>query len=92
MKKLLLIVIGCVLFSTMAYCQTWVPGHSRSDGAYVPGYYRTNPNDTVRDNYSYVDNYNPYTGQQGTNYYRDDPSSGYYGTRPKRDTTYDFGW
>lgn len=84
MKVIALITLLFVLFSVPVYCQTYVPGYYRSDGTYVPGYYRTNPDYTVRNNYSYIGNRNPFTGRTGTNYYRDNPSSGYYGTSPGR--------
>jgi hypothetical protein len=48
---------------------TYVSGYTRSNGTYVSGYYRTAPNSTVYDNYSYRGNYNPYTGQYGTRSY-----------------------
>ena len=58
-----------------------VNGYVRSDGTYVQGYERSNPNSTVRDNYDYKGNTNPYTGATGDNYYRNSPSSEYYGTQ-----------
>ena len=71
------------VFSSIAYAG-WVRGYTRKDGTYVQGHYRSNPNPTVKDNYSYKDNINPYTGKQGTDYYRDNPTSDYYGTTPKK--------
>lgn len=56
----------------------WVDGYPRSDGTYVQGYYCSDPNSTVTDNYSYKGNTNPHTGQEGNNYYRHSPSSQYY--------------
>ncbi len=44
----------------------YVQGYVRRDGIYVAPHYRTRPNDTVYDNYSYWGNYNPYTGRYGT--------------------------
>lgn len=46
----------------------WVDGYFKSDGTYVEGHYRTNPNYTVKDNYSTFPNVNPYTGVQGQKY------------------------
>jgi hypothetical protein len=48
----------------------WVRGYFRSDGTYVHSYYRSNPNNTPVDNYSFKGNINPYTGKVGHNYYR----------------------
>mgnify|MGYP003392800953 CR=1 FL=1 len=78
MRKKLLLVLA-VLFTAVSMCYAgWVSGYTRSDGTYVNSYYRSDPNGTVTDNYSYKGNYNPYTGQEGTNYYRHSPSSEYY--------------
>jgi hypothetical protein len=44
----------------------YTPGYTRKDGTRVSGYRATNPNDTVRDNYSYRGNAIPYTGRIGT--------------------------
>ena len=41
-------------------------------------YYRSSPNNTVRDNFSYKGNVNPYTGAVGTNTYIHDKTSLYY--------------
>lgn len=62
----------------------WVDGYFTRDGRYVPGYYRSDANNTVRDNYTYKGNVNPYTGRPGTNYYRNNPTSQYYQTPPPR--------
>ena len=71
------VTIILFLFSTLCFAGR-VRGYFRSDGTYVQSYYRTDPNETVTDNYSYKGNYNPYTGKIGTNYYRHSPSSEYY--------------
>ncbi len=75
------------LFVASAFADTWVNGHTRSDGTYVQGHMRSSPNNTVRDNYSYSGNRNPYTGATGTNRYYNNPSSGYYGQRPQRSSS-----
>jgi len=43
----------------------YVKSYTRSDGTYVPGYYRTAPNSTNTDNFSTKGNINPYTGKPG---------------------------
>lgn len=46
----------------------YVQPYTRSDGGYVDGYYRSNPNGTTSDNYGARGNVNPYTGRTGTRY------------------------
>ena len=61
----ILLVLGLVGSASAEY----VRGHYRTNGTYVQGYNRSNRNNTVRDNYSYKGNTNPYTGKTGTNSY-----------------------
>lgn len=77
MKKLV-ILFSLFILSTICFCQVnqnnhYVNGYTKSNGTYVQGYYRTNPNSTNVDNYSTYPNVNPYTGKTGTvtpdNYY-----------------------
>ena len=80
MKKVFFAFLAILLvfsFISSAFA-AWVSGYTRSDGTYVSCYYRSSPNSTVRDNYSYKGNLNPYTGKSGTSYYRTSPTSGYY--------------
>ena len=79
MKKLLLaaFLVGSFLFSYSAEAG-YVNGYYRSNGTYVQPYSRSESNYTVRDNYSYKGNTNPYTGETGHNYYRHSPTSDYY--------------
>ena len=79
MKKLILLVLALVLVTSLAYAER-VSGYTRKNGTYVSGYNRSDRNSTVTDNYSFKGNTNPSTGQVGTNYYRNSPSSPYYGT------------
>ena len=78
-KKIFLALLFVLLTVSLAWAG-YVKGYTRKDGTYVSGYNRSDSNYTVRDNYSYKGNYNPYTGRQGTNYYRNNPTSQYYGT------------
>lgn len=57
---------------SIASAQDYVNGYTRQDGTQVGGYYRTAPNGNPYDNYSTRGNYNPYTGQPGTQ----NPNSG----------------
>jgi hypothetical protein len=63
MMKVLLLA---ALIASPAMAGEYVRGHTRSDGTYVQGHYRTSPNSTKLDNYSTQGNYNPYTGRSGT--------------------------
>lgn len=81
MRKFLILGIATLVllaFVTSVFAATWVNGYLRKDGTYVSGYWRSDPNDTVRDNFSYKGNLNPYTGKKGTKPYRDNPTSEYY--------------
>jgi len=70
----------------------YVQGYHRSDGTYVKGHYRTNPNHTNRDNYTTRPNVNPYTGKKG--YIKPDnnyiPSYNYSIPTYNYSTTYDY--
>lgn len=70
MIKLILVVS---FFSSFAFAE-YVNGYTRKNGTYVPGYNRSDRNDTKNDNYSTKGNYNPYTGAKGT---KDGDDDGY---------------
>jgi hypothetical protein len=80
MKKLFVILFAFVVFggTSSAPADQYVHGYTRSNGTYVQPYYRSSPNNTVRDNFSYKGNVNPYTGAVGTNRYIHDRTSPYY--------------
>ncbi len=86
MKKFVLFLLASVLtlsFVSASFAGR-VSGYFRSNGTYVQPYYRSDSNSTVRDNYSYYGNVNPYTGNLGTNHYYHSSSSEYYrGYSPK---------
>ena len=67
LKKIIIIFSIIVLTSLTVIADTYVKGYTRSDGTVVKGHYRSSPNGTVTDNYSYYGNTNPYTGKTGTN-------------------------
>jgi hypothetical protein len=71
-----------LFFALPAHADQYVHGYTRSDGTYVNGYYRSSPNGTVTDNYSYRGNENPYTGSAGTNSYQHDTTSPYFNGTP----------
>lgn len=58
-------IIALAFFASAVFADVWVDGYVRKDGTYVPGHWRTEPNDTKNDNYSTEGNYNPYTGERG---------------------------
>lgn len=70
--RILLLVIFIIAVSTSSSISQvnpynhYVKPHIRSNGSYVQGYRKTNPNNTIRDNYSTYPNVNPYTGAVGT--------------------------
>lgn len=80
MKNLLsiLILLGFISVSPLIADDVWVDSYTRSDGTVVDGHYRSSPNSTVTDNFSYYGNINPYTGKIGTNKYKNFPTSQYY--------------
>ncbi len=63
-----LLTFALVLISTIAFARDqYVHGYSRKDGIYVAPYTRSAPDNSYNNNYSTKGNYNPYTGQSGTN-------------------------
>lgn len=64
--NIFLVVIGILSVTSFAEAATRVSGYMRSNGTYVQSYYRSSPNSTRYDNYSYRSNVNPYTGKSGS--------------------------
>lgn len=66
---------SCLLAFTFLFSQSslgqvnknyeWISGYTKTDGTYVNGYYRTEANNTINDNYSTYPNVNPFTGKKG---------------------------
>jgi len=67
MKKmaLLILFIAGLFCISKVYADHWVNGYTRSDGTYVRGHYRRDPDGNFFNNYSSKGNYNPYTGEKG---------------------------
>lgn len=61
----LLVSIFIALASFSALADNYVQGYVKSDGTYVPGYFRSSQDTTNTNNYSTQPNVNPYTGTQG---------------------------
>ncbi len=77
MKKLMLFLLLFCAFQSSVFAG-YVRGSQRRDGTNVPEHNRSNPNQTVIDNFSHKGNYNPDTGKIGSNRDRSSPSSEYY--------------
>jgi len=94
MKKLLRVLAVLVLifgFTEIGFARdVKVRGYYRKDGTYVQPHYRSAPNSNVRDNWSYKGNINLYTGKEGTNYYRNNPTSEYYNKPSYKAPSYDW--
>jgi hypothetical protein len=78
MRIALIVLVIIALFVIVANAEVRVKGYTRSDGTYVPGHYRSSPDNTPTNNYGFKGNTNPYTGQTGTNPYKGNPKSPYY--------------
>lgn len=65
------------LMSTSALADTHVRGYYRKDGTYVQPHYRSDANNTTRDNWTTRGNVNPHTGAIGTRDTEDKPSRTY---------------
>lgn len=91
MKKLLqaTTLAFLILTSSAAVARdTYVQGYTRSNGTYVQPHYRSAPNSTVQDNYSFQGNSNPYTGSTGSNTYQHDVTSPYFNGAPNSQGNY----
>lgn len=64
MKKIIAFLILAAAAPVMA--DEYVSGYTKSDGTYVEGYYRSNPDGVKWNNYSSEGNRNPYNGKEGT--------------------------
>ena len=93
MKRIIsLALVILFLFSSIAFAKdVYVNSYTRKDGTYVQGYHRSSPDSTVTNNYDFKGNNNPYTGQTGDNYYRDKPSSPYYGSSSNSNSLFGSG-
>jgi len=67
-KSILIASLLVITFVVPAFAG-YVRSHYRRNGTYVQSYWRSDPNSTVTDNYSYKGNVNPYTGKIGSKYY-----------------------
>jgi hypothetical protein len=65
MKKIFLFIIFLLAIYT-SYSQVYVEGYYRKNGTYVQPHYRSSPDNSPYNNYSYPGNINPYTGKEAT--------------------------
>lgn len=65
LKVLLVVALVTMSFCSVAFANVHVHGYQRSDGTYVQGHDRTDPNGTTSDNWSHEGNTNPNTGARG---------------------------
>jgi hypothetical protein len=71
-----------------------VNGYYRSNGTYVQPSYRSNPDSTVTNNYSFKGNSDPYSGSTGSDRYTHDLTSPYFNGTPNSNGRYGHsnGW
>lgn len=84
LRKAVTVGIFSLTVTSPALADTFVNGHSRSDGTYVQPHYRSTPDGNFSNNWSTRGNVNPYTGQWGTRQYPSQSFPNYQGyTSPK---------
>lgn len=66
MKHLFLTILLASTIWLPVKADDYVDGYLSDDGTYVNGYYRTEADSSLYNNYSTRGNVNPYTGQAGT--------------------------
>lgn len=75
------------LCSEYIMAQVHVQGYHRKDGTYVKSHYRSSPDSSPYNNYSYPGNTNPYTGKVATGN-TDTYLKNYYGNSSNSSSTY----
>lgn len=66
LKACIAVLALSIAAPVLAQSSNYVSPHVRSDGTYVQGHFRTNPDSSPYNNYSTRGNINPYTGRVGT--------------------------
>lgn len=90
MKKITTVIMSLAIVFGITVCakaDVYVHGYYRSNGSYVEPHYRSNPDNSIYNNWSTSPNINPYTGNRGTrstqNY-----SSSYFSSTPRHSGNY----
>jgi len=65
LTTLAILTISVFSFTANTFADVWVSGHYRSSGTYVQPHYRSSPDSSIYNNWSYRGNTNPYTGKKG---------------------------
>ena len=65
LTTLAILTISAFSFTASTSADVWVRGHYRSSGTYVQPHYRSSPDSSIYNNWSYRGNTNPYTGKKG---------------------------
>ena len=66
MRILTAVLLALSIGGSVLARDVYVRPHVNKNGTYVEGHHRSSPNRTVDDNYGTRGNYNPYTGEAGT--------------------------
>jgi hypothetical protein len=82
--RIIILAVLNILFIQDICAQVRVSGYFRKNGTYVEPHYRSSPNSSPFDNYSFPGNTNPYTGKVSTgdpeaylsNYYKTSNNAG----------------
>ena len=75
MKKIILSIVFSLVLINSVFADVYVNPYYRSDGTYVEGHYRSSPDSSVSNNWSYSGNTNPYTGEVGSNSYNNNSTT-----------------
>ena len=65
MKRYFFLILF-LLANYITFCQVYVEGYYRKNGTYVQPHYRSSPDNSPYNNYTYPGNINPYTGKVAT--------------------------
>jgi len=65
-----LMILTVLTVSSLAIGDQYVNGYTKRDGTYVQPHFRSSPDSSQFNNYSYQGNTNPYNGNVGTQQYQ----------------------
>ena len=78
MKIPSIIILLSLIVPMSAEADQYVNGYFRKNGTYVQPHYRSSPDNSIYNNYSYQGNLNPYTGGIGHKNYNSGSTGGLY--------------